>query len=75
MAGRAKEAAGNELCAAIGDNLGLQGDGWTAKWDLAKGKVNWEKLAKDESISQKTIEKYRAKPSRRLDVRETPAGE
>lgn len=65
-----KEIAGNVLCNAIGKNLGIRGDGWTATWDMSKGNVDWTTLAKDHNIPDEVIAKYRKHETRGLDVDE-----
>ena len=67
---KAKEVAGNHLCAAIGSNTGIVGEGWKATWDMSNGNVDWSALAKAEGISDETIAKYRKPQSRGLDVKE-----
>lgn len=67
----AKEAAGNVLCYAIGNDEGIKGDGWKATWKLAKGEVDWSRLCKDLNIEDSVIERYRKPSARRIDLRET----
>lgn len=70
LASEKKEIAGNILCNAIRDSKGVRGEGWKATWDMSKGNVDWAQLAKDLSISDEVIAKYRKPESRGLDVRE-----
>jgi hypothetical protein len=70
LAKKAKEVAGNHLCAAIATNTGIVGEGWKATWDMSNGNVDWSALAKAEGISDETIAKYRKPQSRGLDVKE-----
>lgn len=70
LAKKAKEVAGNRLCAAIGHNLGVAGVGWKANWDMSNGNVDWAALVKAEGISDETIARHRKPESRGLDVKE-----
>lgn len=73
-AGAAKELAGTELCAAIGGSLGVRGDGWRATWDEKDGSVDWKALAVSLGATEAQIAKFRAPPTRALDVREVAEG-
>lgn len=69
-----KELAGTQLCAAIGKNLGVRGDGWKATWGMRDGEIDWRGLAKAHGITDEQIETFRRPPSRSLDVREVADG-
>lgn len=69
-----KELAGTQLCAAIGSNLGVRGDGWKATWSMRDGDVDWRALAKAHGITEEQIETFRKPQSRSLDVREVADG-
>lgn len=66
---KAKEAVGNELCHAIGKDLGLKGGGLLATWDATKGTIDYGSLLRDESITAEKVELYRGEASRSLSVK------
>lgn len=63
-----KEIAGNRLRLSIGDNEGLQGDGFIVTWKDTSGQVDWPALARDHGISSETIDKYRKGSTRTIAV-------
>lgn len=71
---KAKTLAGNELCAAIGAERGIRGNGWIATWEEKDGTIDWEKLCEGESITAEIMEKYRKPRHRSLDVKATTDG-
>lgn len=71
-ASTAKEIAGNQLCAIIGTDLGVRGDGWIARWGTAKGNVDWAGVVKELNISDDVIARHRHPDKRVLDVDELP---
>lgn len=71
IAGKKQDAAGNELCSAIGKAKGIIGEGWVATWDLSKGGIDWADVVAELNIPDHVLERHRKASGRVLTVRET----
>lgn len=70
-----KEACGNVLRLAIGDQAGIMGEGWIAGWPVQAQGIDWQAYVKGEKVDLGVVEKYRKDPHRVLTVKETADGE
>lgn len=62
------EIAGNEICAAIGKNLGVRGETFRASWADREGQVSWKAIAIERGATAEDEAKHRGNPTRVLDV-------
>lgn len=62
-----EEMAKQQLCAIIGENAGLEGDGWRCTWVAPKsGAVSWKAIAETFKPSSALIAQHTGEPSRRF---------